>query len=72
MSKITVLSQRGKLVGIWLPPAGAADPNAPVSRPMAGKGQKLHELDVGDVTAYHDPSKGLELQKIVLKKLKLT
>ena len=71
MSKITVISQAGRLVGVWLPPLGAADPNAPVSRPMAGKGQKVHELEVGDVATYHDRSKGAELEKLLLKKLKL-
>lgn len=72
MSKITVISQRGKLVGVWLPPVGAAEPNAPVARPMAGKGQKVHELEVGDVAAYHDLAKRAELEKLVVKKLKLT
>jgi hypothetical protein len=72
MSKITVISQRGKLVGVWLPPPGASDPNAPVSRPVGGPGQKVHDLEVGDVAAYHDRSKATELAKLVRKKLKLT
>ncbi|RPH68137.1 MAG: hypothetical protein EHM78_19875 [Myxococcaceae bacterium] len=62
--KITVISQRGKLVGVWLPPPEASDSNAPVCRPVGGPGQKLHDLEVGDVA--------VELAKLVKKKLKLT
>jgi hypothetical protein len=29
MSKITVISHRGKLVGVWLPPLEAPAPNTP-------------------------------------------
>jgi hypothetical protein len=29
MSKITVISRRGKLVGVWLPPLEAPAPNTP-------------------------------------------
>jgi hypothetical protein len=68
--KVTVISQRGKLVGVWLPPSEASDPSEPVCRPVGGPGQKLHDLEVGDVAV--DPSKAAELSKLVKKKLKLT
>ncbi|RPH65934.1 MAG: hypothetical protein EHM78_24495 [Myxococcaceae bacterium] len=68
--KVTVISQRGKLVGVWLPPAEAADPNAPICRPVGGPGQKLHDLEVAEVAV--DRSRATELAKLVKKKLKLT
>jgi hypothetical protein len=67
--KITVISQRGKLVGVWLPPP-EVPPNAPVCRPVGGPGQKLHDLEVADVAL--DPSKATELAMLVKKKLRLT
>jgi hypothetical protein len=72
MSKITVISQHGKLVGVWVPPPGAPDPSAPVARPVGGPGLTVHDLEVGDVAVYHDRSKATELEKLVKEKLKLT
>jgi hypothetical protein len=72
VSKITVISQRGKLVGVWLPPPEVSDPQTPVSRPLAGSGQKVRDLEVGDLAMYRDASKAIELTKLVKKKLKLT
>jgi hypothetical protein len=68
--RVTVISQRGKLVGVWLRPPEAADPQAPVCRPVGGPGQKVHDLEVADVA--DDPSKAAELAQLVKKKLKLT
>jgi hypothetical protein len=67
--KVTVISQRGKLVGVWLPPKEAS-PNAPLCRPVGGPGQKLHDLEVAEVAV--DRSRATELAKLVKKKLKLT
>lgn len=72
MSKVTVISQRGKLVGVWLPPPGVSDPHTPISRPVAASGQKVHDLEVGDLGIYRDGSKAIELTKLVKEKLKLT
>ncbi len=71
MSKITVISHRGKLVGVWLPPLEALDPNTPVCRPVVGPGQKVHELEVKDAATFHHRGKGAELDKLVKKRLKL-
>ena len=71
MSKIRVISQGGKLVGVWVPPVEAAGPSTPVCRPIVGPGQKVHELEVNDVATFHDQGKGAELDKLVKKKLKL-
>jgi len=71
MSKITVISHRGKLVGVWLPPLEARAPNTPVCRPVVGPGQKMHELEVKDAATFHDRGKGADLDKLVKKRLKL-
>ena len=71
MSKITVISHRGKLVGVWLPPLEAPGPNTPVCRPIAGPGQKVHELEVKEVATLHQRGKRAELDKLVKKRLKL-
>ena len=50
---IQVLSQRGRLVGVWVPPpAPPVDSRAPVAALRAGPGQKLHEVtvEIGDAT----------------------
>jgi hypothetical protein len=78
MTKIHVISQRGKLVGTFIPrprpsvgqPA-AKGPHIPYSSPMAGPGQKLHELELENGEAYYKEGRSGELHKIVKKKLKL-
>jgi hypothetical protein len=71
MSKVHVVSQRGKLVGTFIPQAQPADPKGPICTPIAGKGQKLHELEIENAEAYFKESRPDELHKIVKKKLKL-
>lgn len=71
MSKITVISQKGKLVGTWIPPQEPRDPNGPVTRVIAGPGQKLHEIEVKDAETFHQKGKTEELTKLVKKQLKL-
>jgi hypothetical protein len=72
MSKITVISQRGKLVGTWIPPRDAPAAGAPVSTPVAGPGQRLHELEIEDPESYHRKGAMAELHKIVKERLRLT
>ena len=50
---IHVLSQRGRLIGVWVPPPPPpADSRAPVATLHAGPGQKLHSVtvEIGDAT----------------------
>jgi len=46
-ARVQVLSERGKLVAVYLPPTTPpSDPNAPVAYIRSGKGQFLHDLTV--------------------------
>jgi hypothetical protein len=70
--KIHVISEKGKLVGTFIPQAlQPSDPRTPVCTPVARQGQKLHELDIANAEAYYRERRSEELHKIVKKKLKL-
>lgn len=70
--KIHVISAKGKLVGTFIPqPSQPADPKAPTCTPIAGRGQKLHEIEVANADSYYRDRRTAELHKIVKKKLKL-
>jgi len=70
--KIHVISERGKLVGTFIPPQlQPSDPKTPQCTPIAGRGQKLHELEVPNADSYYKDRRSAELHKIVKKKLKL-
>lgn len=70
--KIHVISARGKLVGTFIPQQlQPSDPKTPVCTPIAGHGQKLHELEIENAEAYYKERRTAELHKIVKKKLKL-
>lgn len=71
MTKIHVISQRGKLVGTWIPPRKAAFAGGPASTPAPGPGQRLHEMDIEDPESYHRKGAMAELHKIVKKRLRL-
>jgi hypothetical protein len=71
MSKITVISEKGKLVGTWIPPQQPPDPRGPVTQVVAGRGQKLHEIEIKDAESFHTKGKTEELIKLVKKQLKL-
>jgi len=71
MSKLHVISERGKLVGTFIPQPQPSDPKIPTCTPVAGKGQKLHELEIENAEAYYKERRSAELHKIVKKKLKL-
>ncbi|HEX7288665.1 MAG TPA: hypothetical protein VF532_20945 [Candidatus Angelobacter sp.] len=71
MSKVIVISQKGKLVGTWIPPQEPRDPNAPVARVIAGPGQKMQEIEIKDAEHYHSRGKSEDLTKLVKKQLKL-
>ena len=71
MSKVTVISEKGKLVGTWIPPQQPPDSRGPVTRIMARPGQKLHEIEIKEAESFHDRGKTEELIKLVKKHLKL-
>jgi hypothetical protein len=71
MSKVTVVSEKGKLVGTWIPPKKPPQPGAPVTHLVAGPGQKLHEIEIKDAELFHSRDKSEDLVKLVKKQLKL-
>lgn len=71
MSKITVISEKGKLVGTWIPPQPPSDPRGPVTQIMVRPGQKLHEIEIKDAESFHERGKTEEFIKLVKKQLKL-
>jgi len=72
MSKVIVVSEKGKLVGTGIPLQEPPAPGAPVSRLVAGPGQELHEIEVQDAELlFQSRSKSEDLTKIVKEQLKL-
>jgi hypothetical protein len=71
MSKVTVVSEKGKLVGTWIPPQQPPQPGAPVTRLVAGPGQRLEEIEIKDAELFHGRAKSEDLVKLVKKQLKL-
>ncbi|HZE23099.1 MAG TPA: hypothetical protein VE054_03820 [Blattabacteriaceae bacterium] len=70
--KVHVISARGKLVGTFIPQQlQPSDPKTPICTPIAGGGQKLHELEIADAESYYEERRTADLHKIVKKKLKL-
>ena len=69
--KIHVISERGKLVGTFIPQPPSDNPHVPTCTPIARRGQKLHELEIKDAESYYKERRSGELHEIVKKKLKL-
>jgi hypothetical protein len=70
--KVHVISAKGKLVGAFIPqPQQPSDPKTPICTPVAGRGQKLHELEIDKADSYYKERRTADLHKIVKKKLKL-
>ena len=70
--KVHVITERGKLVGTFIPqPPQPSDPKTPICTPIAGRGQKLHELQIENAESYYRKRRLADLHKIVKKKLKL-
>jgi hypothetical protein len=70
MSKITVISQKGKLVGTWIPPQSAASGGL-ASTPVAGSDQTLHEIEVEAPESYVRRKALPELHGMVKQRLRL-
>jgi hypothetical protein len=71
MSKVIVVSEKGKLVGTSIPLQQPPQPGAPVTRLVAGPGQDLHEVEFQDAELFQRRSKSEDLTKIVKERLKL-
>jgi hypothetical protein len=69
--KVTVISQRGRLVATHIPPSGAAQSGEPQARLVAGPGQREHVLEIEGAEAYHRRKAVAELHMLVKKQLKL-
>jgi hypothetical protein len=70
--KLHVISAKGKLVGTFIPQQPQpSDPKTPICTPIAGRGQKLHEIEIASAESYYKERRTAELHKIVKKKLKL-
>lgn len=70
MSKITVISQNGKLVGTWIPPQRTLS-GVPVSAPVAGADQTLHEIEIDDPESFVRRKALPELHRLVRQRLGL-
>ena len=70
--KVHVISAQGKLVGTFISQQlQPSDPKTPICTPVAGRGQKLHQLEIENAESYYKERRSGELHKIVKKKLKL-
>jgi hypothetical protein len=71
MKRISVLSQGGKLIGVYVPPEPPTDSKAPLARLVAGPKQKLQEIMI-DVPGKLERHQDVEaFHAVVRKKLKL-
>jgi len=46
LRRVSVVTQAGKVVGVYVPPDAPADPRAPITSIVAGPRQKLVELQI--------------------------
>jgi len=59
-------------VGTFIPqPLQPSDAKTPTCTPIAGRGQKLHELEIANAESYYKEHRTSELHTIVKKRLKL-
>jgi hypothetical protein len=71
MSKIQVISEKGKLVGTFILPSPPRNRKTPFCTPVIRRGEKLQELEVANAEQYYEQRKAADLHAIVAKKLKL-
>jgi hypothetical protein len=67
LQRVSVLTQGGKLVGVYVPPAPPTDPRAPIARLVAGPKQKIFELQV-EMPAVLKRSKDIDAFHAVVRK----
>lgn len=68
LQRIAVLTQAGKVVGVYVPPAPATDSRTPVARIVAGPRQQIHEV-MAEVPARLERSKDVEAFHAAVRKL---
>jgi hypothetical protein len=67
LQRVSVITQGGKLVGVYVPPAPTSDPRAPIARLVAGPKQQLFEIQV-EVPAVLKRSKDIDAFHAVVRK----
>jgi hypothetical protein len=71
LKRIQVVSQRGRLVGVYVPPVNPpTDSKAPTARLVAGPGQKIQDLEI-EVGALARRKEIDAFHALVRKKLRL-
>lgn len=65
--QVSVITQAGKVVGVYIPPPPPADSRAPVARLVAGPRQQIHEVMI-DVPAVLARSKDVEAFHAAVRK----
>lgn len=71
-TRIQVISQGGRLVGVYVPPVNPpSDPNAPTAYLRAGPRQKISEIEVEIAQAVKTPKEIHAFHAQVRKRLKL-
>jgi len=62
MTRVSVVTQGGKVLGVYIPPTQTADPRAPIAYLIAGRGQVVVDVEVAvpavlerekDIKAFH-------------------
>ena len=67
LKRVSVITQGGKVVGVYVPPDPAADPRAPIARVVAGPKQKIFDLQV-EVPAVLKRSKEIDAFHAAVRK----
>jgi hypothetical protein len=67
LKRVSVITQGGKLVGVYVPPDPATDPRAPIARVVAGPKQKIFDLQV-EVPAVLKRSKEIDAFHAAVRK----
>jgi hypothetical protein len=67
LQRVSVLTQGGKVIGVYVPPPPPADSRAPVAHLVAGPKQKIFELQV-EVPAVLKRSKEIDAFHAAVRK----
>jgi hypothetical protein len=71
LRRVSVITQAGKLVGVYVPPDAPDDPRSPVAAIVAGPRQKMVELQILVPQVLRRPKEIDAFHALVRKKLKL-
>jgi hypothetical protein len=67
LQRVSVITQAGKVVGVYVPPPPPTDSRAPIARLVAGPRQQLHEV-MADVPALLKSSKDINAFHAAMRK----